>query len=117
MAGSKRKMHIEKTPHTQPRTRGKIPKPLFEEDILTQRSNGWYINGRKVSREDLLALADEARMWRKSVLWNYMRKQVHYMAYLRATNKARTDKDIDHANAMYASLEVLERFIDRCTAL
>lgn len=96
---------------------GKIPKPLFEEDILVQRRGGWYINGRRVSKEDLLALADEARMWRKSVLWNYMRKQVHYMAYLRATNKASSKDDIMYANAMYYDLEVLEKFIDQCGSL
>lgn len=91
-----------------------IPKPMFDDEILLHTSKGWYIGKRKLRAEEVTALKDDARHFSDSVLWNIMRKDIHFMAYLRATNKAQTQEDIFYANAMYANLELLEKFIKRC---
>lgn len=92
----------------------RIPRPITEDEILVQTTKGWSIGGRKLRAEEVTALRDDARHFLDSVLWQVMRKDIHYVAYLRATNKATNEKDILYANAMYADLVQIEKFLKQC---
>lgn len=94
-----------------------ISRPIFEDEVLVHTNKGWYIGSRKLKPEEVTSLREDAKQFRDSFLWNVMRKDIHFMAYLRATNKAQSSKDIEFANAMYQNLEILENFLKRCTEL
>lgn len=94
-----------------------IPRPIFEDEVLTVTNKGWYIGNRKLSQEEVTGLREDAKAFGASYLWKVMRKDIHFMAYLRATNKAQSAEDIVYANSMYYNLELIEKFIKRCTEL
>jgi hypothetical protein len=94
-----------------------IPKFIGIEDILRITTRGVYIGGRKLAREEIQALKADAQYLHQSFLWQMMRREIHYLAYNKASNQARNQDDINYANAMYKNLEVLEQFIKNCRGL
>lgn len=99
--------------------RKRIPKPIFEDQILVQneKDGKWYIGKRQLTKDDLTRLRDEAKQFRDSLLAIMVFREIHYLAYMQATNKATTPKDVEFANSMYQNLERIEEFIKRCAAL
>lgn len=92
-------------------------KAVHEDEILTQKGNGWYIGERRLPQEELSFLKEEAKHFRDSYLWRLMSKEIRFMAYLRATSKARTNEDLIYSGAMYYNLELLETFMANCKNL
>lgn len=94
-----------------------IPQFISKEDILNITTTGAFIGNRRLTLTERDALKVDARHFGESFLWQMMRREIHYVAYLQATNKAQTQEDINYANAMYKNLEVLEEFIKSCRTL
>lgn len=94
-----------------------IPKFISIDDILRKTPQGVFIGDRKLKSEETQALKLDAEYFENSILWQLMKRDVHYIAYLQATNKAKTQDDINYANAMYKNLEVLAEFIKNCRTL
>lgn len=94
-----------------------IPRFISGEQVLQATSRGWYIGKRKLATEEISALKAEARDFEKSFLWQLMRNDIHYVAYLQSTAKAATTADLVYGGAMYKDLEILEQFIKQCKAL
>lgn len=96
----------------------RIPRFIDETEILRFVSGkGWYIGERKLSKDEVVQLQQDAKVFSESHLWRLMRKDIHYFAYVKATNKATTAEDIYYANAMYKNLEMLEQFMNNCATL
>jgi len=89
-------------------------KAVHEDELLTVTSRGWYVGKRRLQPDEVSLLKQEAKEFKGSYLWKLMSRDVKYMAYLRATNKARTSEDLLYSNAMYYNLELLETFITKC---
>lgn len=94
-----------------------IPRFIDETEVLTLTNKGWYIGGRKMTKEESDALRSEALEFRKSYLWQVMRRDIHYQAYLQSTNKRATEIDAVYGGAMYKCLEILEKFLENCETL
>ena len=89
-------------------------KAVHEDELLTTTSRGWYVGSRRLRPDEISLLKQEARELKGSYLWRLMSRDIKYIAYLRATNKARTSEDLLYSNAMYYNLELLETFISKC---
>lgn len=94
-----------------------IPRFIDETNVLHATSKGWYIGKRRLKAEEVQALKAEAKDFAESYLWQLMRRDIHYVAYLQSTNKRHTEEDAIYGGAMYRALEILEQFITQCTAL
>lgn len=92
-------------------------KAVHEDELLVLTNKGWYVGGKRIEPETVSQLRAEARDFKRSYLWKMMSRDVRFMAYMRATNKARTPEDMIYSSAMYYDLELLEKFIDRCAEL
>lgn len=92
----------------------RLLKAVHEDELLVQTNRGWFIGRRRLSPEEVQALKAEAKDFRGSYLWNAMKKDVKFMAFLRATNLAKSDMDLIYSGAMYYDLELLEKFIENC---
>jgi hypothetical protein len=103
--------------HLEKRTSHRIPRFIDSTEVLSVSSRGWYIGPRKLRAEEVSALKAEAKDFERSFLWQTMRRDIHYLAYLQATAKAATQDDLIYAGAMYKDLEILESFIKQCKAL
>ena len=95
----------------------KIPRFISEDSLLQPSGGGWRIGKRKLKPEDVATLKLEAKEFEGSFIWRLMRNDIHYLAYLQATAKRRTDADAIYAGAMYRDLEILETFLERCKEL
>lgn len=100
-----------------------IPKFIDPSTVLTLTNKGWYIGKRRISVEEASQLKAEAREFEGSYLWQLIRRDVHYIAYLQGTAKRRigdekaAQVDAIYAGAMYKDLEIIEEFIERCKKL
>lgn len=92
-------------------------KAVHEDQLLIQTNRGWYVGTRKLSPEEVARLRDDARQFENSHLWRFIRREIRFMAFLQATNKARTDSDLLYSSAMYYDLEIIEKFITKCKEL
>lgn len=95
----------------------RIPRFIDESEILRPTTRGWYIGKRKLGPEEIAGLKADAKHFSDSVIWQLMRRDIHYLAYVKATAGASTEKDLFYANAMYHNLEILEKFIENCKTL
>lgn len=96
----------------------KIPRFIDADSVLRLiPGKGWYVGKKRLSPEDTSVLKAEAADFSKSYLWKLMRNDIHYVAYLQATAKRRTDEDAIYAGAMYKDLEILEQFIEEAKKL
>lgn len=96
----------------------KIPRLINGDSVLQfVQGVGWQIGKRKLKPEDCATLKLEAAEFAQSFLWKLMRNDIHYVAYLQATAKRRSDADAIYAGAMYKDLEILEQFMEQCKKL
>lgn len=95
----------------------RIPKLITSDSALRLEADGWHIGTRRLTPEDRTTLRIEATEFAGSFLWKLMRNDIHYLAYLQATAKHRTDMDAVYAGAMYKDLEILETFMEQCKKL
>lgn len=94
-----------------------IPRFIDESEVLQLTSRGWYIGKHKLSGPEVSALKAEALDFQKSYLWQLMRRDVHYVAYLQSTTKRASELDAVYGGAMYRCLSILEEFIKQCQTL
>lgn len=99
----------------------RIPRFASDKHVLQVMTNGkdkyFYIGKRRLKEDEVIALRAEAKDFRGSFLWDLMRRDIHFLAYLQATAKRRADEDAIYAAAMYRDLEILETFIENCAEL
>ncbi len=95
----------------------KIPRFISKDSLLVVTNRGLFIGKRKLTQDQVSLLKSEAKEFSDSFLWKIMRNDIHYLAYLQATAKRKTDMDAIYAGAMYKDLEILEEFMERCKTL
>lgn len=89
---------------------------LSPEEILTLTSRGWFMNKRKLSPEEVMEIKDEAEGFSKSLLWDLMRKELEYQAFVRG-RKGITDRDNDACHYLFYSLDLMEKYLENCRKL
>ena len=90
---------------------------LTEDDILIITNNRYFLGKRKLTDEEIGTLKQEAKDFSKSFLWELMRRDIQFLAYMRGSRKAKDANDIIFSNAMYYDLEIIETFINRIKQL
>lgn len=86
-------------------------KAVSEDDILRITSTGYMAGKRKLERDEINLLREEANAWRESLIWDYMKKEVEWIAFVRG-RKATSEKDTYASNAMYYNLDLMQKFLD-----
>lgn len=109
MEGLKRKLINYLTRH--------LIKAVTEDDILMIVSNKWLINKRKLTEEEIGSLKEDAKHFSQSVLWELIKKDIYFLAYLRGSRKAKDANDVIFSNAMFYDISIIESFIQRLTKL
>ena len=92
-------------------------KAISEEDILHRTSQGWFVNKRKLERDELTILRDEAEILKDSQLWKLMQKELTWLANLRMFEHSRTAEDLTFGKAMLYNQDLGRKFLDRLTKL
>lgn len=90
---------------------------VHEDELLVFTNRGWYIGKRLLKPEEVSILREDAKNFSESFLWRMMKREVKFMAYMRATNKARSSEDLIYSGAMYYNLELLEKFLKQSKEL
>ena len=94
----------------------KLLKALTPEDVLTFSNRGWFLNNRKLAPDEIGELKEQARNFRESFLWNVIRRDIEYAAFVTG-RKAKTDEENLASHYMFYNLDVIERFLENCTKL
>lgn len=89
---------------------------ITEDDILQMTSKGYFLNKRKLSQEELMQLAEDARAFEGSLLWQVMEKEIEYTAFVRG-RKAQTSEDNLACHYMFYNLDLLKKFLRNCSKL
>lgn len=92
-------------------------KALTEEDIITMTNRGWFLKNRKLSGEEVTQIKEEAHSFGQSVLWKLIANEIRYDANLRMFEKSAEEGNSVFGRAMLYNLELIEKFINRCTKL
>ncbi len=90
---------------------------VTEDDILRVTSRGWFHKQQKLSPEEVQQLKEDAHSFGDSVLWNYMRNEVRYLANLSMFEKGISVEATIFGRAMLYDIELLEKFLSRCKSL
>lgn len=90
---------------------------ITEKDILTVTNKGWYTGSRKLTQEEVAQLKEECQGLKESVLWKLMSNEIRYLANLQMFEKGIDRENTVFGRAMLYNLELLDKFIDRCSNL
>jgi len=91
-------------------------KAVTKDDILLITNNGWVSRGRVLSPDEKQLIQDEAKTLLDSVLWQYLSKEIEYVAFVRG-RKAKNDEDNLACHYMFYNLDLIETFLERCKKL
>jgi hypothetical protein len=82
------------------------------DDIIQLRPDGVYLQGKKLTMEEIEYFRTEADKLKESFLWkNIMTNRVKYVANRRMFVKGMSDADLVFGKAMLYNLEVLEKLL------
>jgi len=94
-----------------------LAKNLFntvtEDDILKVRQGGVYLRGRKLDKDTLAALQEDAEKYSESTLWKIISNEVKQVSNLRMYEKGTTSDDILAGKIALYVLEVIEKIQKR----
>lgn len=74
-------------------------------------SRGWYSDNRRLTAEEIEALRNDAQSFKDSVLYNYIRNELRYLANLKMFEHGIKEENTVFGRAMLYNLEVIEKFI------
>ena len=87
-------------------------KGVTADDIVQLKADGVYIEGRKMTREEIDFTRAAADNFRNSFLWKrIMKDRVKYVANLRMFEKSVSDADMIFGKAMLYDLEILDKLL------
>ncbi len=95
----------------------KVLRFYTEDDVLTVINRAVFIGDSKLTDEEIGMLKEEAAILQKSMLWRFAKRNIGYLATLKMGKDARNRDDIFIGNAMYANLDIIEKFIQRIKSL
>lgn len=84
------------------------------EDVLRVVGNRTVSQGkRKLSKEELAVLREEATALKDSLLWRYMKHELEWLASLRRGAHCTQPGDVTFGSAMFYNLDLMQKFLDR----
>lgn len=92
-------------------------KAITHEDVLVISGKDWLLSKRKLSRDEILALKDEAVSFEKSLLWKLIKREIGFLSNQQMFENAQTPDDIVFGKAMLYDLDVIRKFINRVKSL
>lgn len=90
---------------------------LTEDDILILSGRDWLLKKRKLSKEDVILLKEEAQYIQNSLAWKLATRDVRFQAYKHMGDNATKPEDLDFGKAMGYNLSLLEKFFENLTKL
>jgi len=90
---------------------------VMEDDILRITSRGWFKGNRKLTEEEVTFLKDGAKEFSDSIIWQYMKNELRWVANLRMFEKGQVPENTIFGRAMLYNLEVMEKFLENCKKL
>lgn len=88
------------------------------DDILRVDSVGRvFLRGKQIDPAKLDALKENAKAFKESGLWRFMKDQIKYEANKIIYDSSKTIEDTRFGKAMLLDLEVIERFLDTLSNL
>ena len=92
-------------------------KAVTEEEVLLISGRDWLLNKRKLSKEEVLMLKEEAASLQDSLLWKLAKKELKYGATQQRLDKAKTIEDMVFGKAQMYNMSLLELFFERIRKL
>lgn len=92
-------------------------KAINEDDILTISGKDWLYRKRRLSKEEVLALKEEAASFEKSLLYELMYKDLRYLAWRQMADDATSIDDIIFGKAMLYNGSMEKKFVKNLTKL
>lgn len=86
---------------------------VSEEEIMQVSGRDYLIGTRKLTPEEVAFLKEEAQLLKDSLLWKLMTSEVEYLAFIKMSYRAAKPEDIVHGNAMFYSIDILRKFLNR----
>lgn len=92
-------------------------KAITVNDILRVEENKVYIGKRKLSREDIASLQDQAEVLQRSMLWELIENDIRWTASDLMLEKALNERDIVFGKAMIYNFSLMQTFLTRLKLL
>lgn len=92
-------------------------KAVTEEDILIISGKDWLHKNRRLSREEVLQLKEEAVSFESSLLYKLMYADLRFMASKQMTDNAQVVDDIVFGKAMLYNAAMEKKFVKNLTKL
>lgn len=88
-------------------------KAVTEDDILIMTNGKWLLQKKKLTDEEIGSLKEDAKHFSHSVLWELIKKDLYFLAYLRGSRKAKDANDVMFSNAMFYNISIIDQFINK----
>lgn len=92
-------------------------KSITVDDLFHQKDGHWFIGRRRLSKEDLMALQEEAESLLESEIWKVLTREMRFQSNLTMFEKAKTDSDMLFGKAMLYLQEQHTQFLKRIRTL
>jgi len=92
-------------------------KAVTIDEIIQVTSKEWLMNKRKLTREEILSIKEEAKSFEVSLFWKLCVKELKYKATLQRFDMATTADDMIFGKATLYAISQIEVFIKRIQQL
>lgn len=92
-------------------------KAVTADDVLLISGKDWIVNKHKLSREEILALKEEAVFIRQSTFWKLAKLDLKYAMTLQRYDQAKTNDDMMFGKAMAYDFSLIQKYMDRISTL
>lgn len=92
-------------------------KAVTVDEVLIISGKDWLVNKRKLSKEEIMLLKEEASSFYESSLYKVIKKELKYGMTLDRYDKATTADDMIFGKASAYNISLIEQYIDRIRKL
>lgn len=86
-------------------------KAVNEDDVLRITSNGYLFKKRKLTPLEIKDLKEEAKSFKDSAFWEFMKSELEYVAFIRG-RRAKTDEENLATHYLFYNIDLIEQFLN-----
>lgn len=88
-------------------------KAVTLEDVIVIKNGITYLDGKQLTKGDIVSLRSDAELLEESELYNLMKKHLRHQAHKKIYNDSVTTEDIVFGKAMLYNLSLMSNFLKK----
>ena len=90
---------------------------VTEDDVMRLKDGKYILRGREITQEEVIQIRQDADIFKDSLIWNILRRELQLAANERMFDKSETIEDVVFGKAMLYNLDLIDKKLKNLSTL